>query len=200
MISKITKFIVTGFYVGLIRIAPGTFGSLLAFPILILLLNLSTKYKLKVTITSLIVAQQELLAVAALFVCTSIFLFFIGIYLSNLYIKETGREDPKEVVIDEIVGQMLTVILSFFTSIFAHNSYLAEKISGEWIDFIFLFLLPFCLFRFFDIFKPWPINWIDQNVKGGLGVMLDDVVAGIFAAIMCYAFTFVIVGNYTDAQ
>ena len=60
--------------------------------------------------------------------------------------------------------------------------------------------MPFVLFRIFDIFKPWPINYIDSNVKGGLGVMLDDVVAAIFASVMHYALVFIIINNYSDGK
>ncbi|MEC8995984.1 MAG: phosphatidylglycerophosphatase A, partial [Pseudomonadota bacterium] len=48
-------------------------------------------------------------------------------------------------------------------------------------------LIGFCLFRTFDILKPWPINWVDRNVKGGLGIMLDDVLAGIMAVLCMQA-------------
>jgi phosphatidylglycerophosphatase A len=129
-----------------------------------------------------------------------IVLFIAGTYFTSLYIKETGREDPKEVVIDEVVGQMFTILLSCLASSFVHNSSLSEKLSSDTIDFIFMFVLPFGLFRFFDIVKPWPINWIDKNIKGGIGVMLDDILAAIFAITMCYAITFTIVGNYTNAS
>ncbi len=199
MINKIIKFIVTGCYVGLIRLAPGTFGSLLAFPIFILILNLSIKYKLRFSISSLPPMQQELLTVAILIILVCVILFILGIFLVDKYIIQVGREDPKEVVIDEIVGQMLTVILSAPICVFAHNSFLVDKISPNMIDFIFLFLLPFVLFRFFDIYKPWPINWLDKNVKGGLGVMIDDVLAAIFASVMCYALTFAFLGDQINA-
>lgn len=198
--NKIIKPFVTGLYIGLIPIAPGTFGSLLAFPLCIALINLSAIFKLKIIIPSLDRIHQELLAIAILLLVACIILFIAGTYLSDLYIKATSREDPKEVVIDEIVGQMLTIILTSFTTIFAHNSHLADKLSPTMIDFIFLFFLPFGFFRLFDIFKPWPINWIDNKVKGGIGVMLDDILAAIFASVMCYAVTFMLIGNYTNAS
>lgn len=199
MRNKIIKFIVTGFYVGLIPVMPGTFGSLLAFPICFYLMILSSMLHLKITIAGIEPFHQEILAMITLLFASCFAMFLIGSYLTSKYIKTTGREDPKEVVIDEIVGQMLTILLSSLASIFVHNSSLSEKLSPNTIDFIFLFALPFGLFRFFDIVKPWPINWLDKNIKGGIGVMLDDILAAIFAITMCYAITFTIVGHYTNA-
>ena len=64
------------------------------------------------------------------------------------------------------------------------------------IDFIFLFLIPFVLFRAFDILKPWPINWLDSNIKGALGVMIDDVAAALFAVVCQYVIVFLIVNFF----
>ncbi len=199
MINKCIRFIVTGGYVGLIRFAPGTFGSLLAFPLFVLIINLVSKFRLRFNISSLGQIQQELLTVGVIIVLLCTILFIVGVYLVDRYINEVGREDPKEVVIDEIVGQMLTVILAAPTSILAHHAEFAAKIDPNIIDFIFLFLIPFILFRFFDICKPWPINWVDKNVKGGFGVMIDDVLAAVFASVMSYAITFVVVGDAFNA-
>lgn len=194
--QKFVKFIVTGFYIGTSPICPGTFGSLLAFPLCLGLLKLCATFNIKISIPALPQAQQELLGIVVVFVFACASIFIIGKYLTDIYIRAVRREDPKEVVIDEIAGQMLTIILSCFCYIFAHNSHLVETLSYGMIDFIFLFLLPFGFFRLFDICKPWPINWLDQNIKGGFGVMLDDFVAGFFASVMCYAFTFIIIGKY----
>jgi phosphatidylglycerophosphatase A len=61
------------------------------------------------------------------------------------------------------------------------------------INFSFLFVLPFVLFRLFDIIKPWPINWFDKNIKGGIGIMVDDIVAAIFASVTHYAIIFTLI-------
>jgi phosphatidylglycerophosphatase A len=61
------------------------------------------------------------------------------------------------------------------------------------IETITLFLMPFLLFRIFDIIKPWPIGWVDKNIKGGFGIMIDDILAAILASIMQYALLFVFV-------
>ncbi len=191
---KLVKFIVTGFGVGTISSAPGTLGSLLAFPLCYLLLLIATQFRLKINISSIPEIQQEILAIILLFIVVFMVILVSGKYLSDIYIKHTGVDDPKEVVIDEIMGQMLTIMLSFMSAIFIHKeSYITQYCPPFMIDIIFMGILPFIFFRFFDILKPWPINIIDSKIKGGLGVMLDDFVAGIFAAIMCYAVAFIFI-------
>jgi phosphatidylglycerophosphatase A len=77
--------------------------------------------------------------------------------------------DPKEVVIDEVVGVWIAL---FFVKFFTPEA-----------SDLLTFSLSFLLFRFFDILKPFPISYLDKNLKNALGVMLDDVLAGIFAGI-----------------
>ncbi len=90
--------------------------------------------------------------------------FLIGIWICSQTAKAIGVEDHGGIVWDEFVGMWLTLLLA--------------PPGSAWI------LIGFCLFRTFDILKPWPISWIDRHVKGGLGIMLDDVLAGIMA-ILC---------------
>ncbi|NDB83883.1 MAG: phosphatidylglycerophosphatase A [Alphaproteobacteria bacterium] len=192
-VMNLVKFTVTGFGVGLSPYAPGTLGSLMAFPISYGILFASSRLGVKLNIASLHPSLQELLGMACVFIVAFAIILIGGIYLSDIYIRQTGKEDPPEVVIDEIMGQMLTIILSCMTDIFAHKSYLVNYLSPDTIDLIFIFLLPFIFFRLFDILKPWPIGYIDKTIKGGFGVMLDDFLAAIFASIMCYAFTFILI-------
>lgn len=118
-------------------------------------------------------------------------LFVIGMIASTIYVKKiTDRvnenadlfvlikaQDPKEVIIDEVVGQMLTLFLtSANAASLAHGKH-------PWEFVIIVIIAPFILFRFFDIIKPWPISWIDKNIKNGFGIMIDDIVAAIMAAI-----------------
>ena len=72
-----------------------------------------------------------------------------------------------------------------------HRSLVWDEFIGQWVALLPLLVLPapwwaiafgFVLFRLFDVWKPWPISWLDRRVKGGMGVMIDDVVAGVFAA------------------
>jgi phosphatidylglycerophosphatase A len=87
-----------------------------------------------------------------------------GIYICGKAAKDAGVHDHGAIVWDEIVGLMITLFMFPLT----------------WQTV----LLGFLLFRFFDILKPWPISYIDKNCHGGLGIMLDDIVAG-FAAWLC---------------
>lgn len=88
-------------------------------------------------------------------------LLAIGIAASDVYARATGTKDPHEVVIDEVAGQCLTLLV------------------------VPLALLPyiagFLLFRFFDVAKPFPIRWLERNLPGGWGIMLDDIGAAIYA-------------------
>lgn len=87
----------------------------------------------------------------------------IGIYLCGKTSDDIGVKDHSGIVWDEITGYLLTMFM-------APQGWL-------WI------VLGFVYFRVFDIFKPWPISWLDRRVEGGLGIMLDDLLAGIFALL-----------------
>ncbi len=102
----------------------------------------------------------------------SLIVFAIGIWAANDYMGRTGTDDPGPVVIDEVVGQWLVLTV--------------VPMELPW------FLVGFALFRLFDIVKPWPVNLMDQRIKGGLGVMLDDVGAGIYAAGAAYGVIYLI--------
>lgn len=91
-------------------------------------------------------------------------LFIIGVFSAGAAEKIVDRGDPGIVVIDEIVGQLIALSLA--------PAHPAAALAG------------FCLFRFFDILKPFPIGWIDRHLHGGLGIMLDDVVAGLYALLV----------------
>lgn len=93
--------------------------------------------------------------------------FIIGVWASNGYIRQIGGEDPGPVVVDEVAGQWLTLVVAPLDPL--------------------MFALGFVLFRIADIVKPWPASWADRAVKGGLGVMLDDVLAAIYAGAALYA-------------
>ncbi|MDH5795970.1 MAG: phosphatidylglycerophosphatase A [Anaplasmataceae bacterium] len=96
-----------------------------------------------------------------------------GVYLSTKVVKETKKIDPKEIVIDELVGQGLALLISdIYVMRYTYNH----------IN-IYHAMLLFILFRVFDILKPMPIDYIDDNFHYGFGVMFDDVIAGIFASI-----------------
>jgi phosphatidylglycerophosphatase A len=98
------------------------------------------------------------------YLCVLIAGFAFGVYLCEQTSKDLGVHDHGGIVWDEWIGLWIT--------------YIALPVGIEWI------IIGFALFRFFDILKPWPIKWLDEKVHGGFGIMIDDVLAGIFA-LMC---------------
>lgn len=197
MTYQAAKIIATLFYVGNIRVAPGTFGSLLAFPICYMILYFVENNKIVFNISDFDIMWQLIFSTFLFgFSCVFI-LFIIGIISTHIYIKDKPDRDPKEVVIDELVGQMLVIMLCSISIIFVYSSTMPQFYSGFTLKFIFLFLLPFSLFRFFDIIKPWPIDWLDRNVKGALGVMLDDIAAALFATVLHFAIVFFVLDFYS---
>jgi len=102
----------------------------------------------------------QALAVATLIV------FLVGWWAAHVFEAESGVKDPGAVVIDEVAGQWLVLLPAGLDPL--------------------LYLVGFALFRLVDIFKPWPACWFDQNVHGGLGIMLDDVVAALYGLIVLY--------------
>jgi len=149
----IFELISTFFYCGKSKFAPGTVGTLVAF-----LISVPLLYFENFTLISTIIAILTLVT---------------GIYTSDKYSKKIKKEDPKEVVIDEVSG--------YFTSLALSSLFI--QIDGFNLANIIYLLLNFVAFRLFDIFKPYPISHIDKNIKGGFGIMLDDILAGIFAAL-----------------
>ena len=99
-----------------------------------------------------------------------IIIFFISLYAINIFIKNLDNKDPKEIVIDEFIGQSIPICLYEI----AHNGL---KETSEVLTFYFIM---FILFRIFDITKPYPVNYYDQNFKNSFGVMMDDVCAGLY--------------------
>ena len=95
------------------------------------------------------------------------------------------KKDPSEIVIDEFIGQSIVILFAFFLG---GNVYIILSLTSSQ-SFLLPYILElellfaFILFRIFDILKPFPINIIDKKIKNGLGVMLDDVVAAIYASI-----------------
>ncbi len=160
---SLTNIICTFFGVGNIKFAPGTFGSLAAFPVWFVfdhLLKLSG-------------IEEYFFYIFWLVIIT--ILFIAGINYSNIYTKESGKKDASEIVIDEILGQLIAIFLSY---------YFVIKVFQSNLVLFFYFISIFILFRFFDILKPSLIGYADKNLKGGYGVMIDDVFAGIVSALI----------------
>lgn len=108
-------------------------------------------------------------------------IFFIGVKATDVVICESGDDDPSKVVIDETVGQLL----SFSLVAFIAPDYLLGFSS------IWFYIIGFAFFRFFDILKMGPVKYADTKIKNAYGVMLDDVFAGIFAAVLLLGVLFI---------
>ena len=151
--------IATWFGSGLLPIAPGTWGSLAAFPFAYIISVYSGPYVL---------------------IIGTVALFFIGKQASDNVVKNARKKDPGFIVVDEVVGQWIALLPLPFL-----YNYLGPDLS-YWV-FAPMAAVAFLAFRIYDIWKPWPINYVDKNVSGGFGIMLDDVVAGIYALIITAA-------------
>ena len=159
MIKTFNYLFVTFFGIGTIRFAPGTITSLITTVLLFSLfhiLNFSTN-------------------VIILFL---ILVFLYSFYAVADYIKENENKDPREVVIDEVIGQSIPIYLFEI----AHGS---EK---NFQDAILFYIYIFVLFRFFDIKKPFPVNIFDKNYKNSFGVIIDDVIAGLYVVLTLIVF------------
>ena len=99
-----------------------------------------------------------------------VIVFLISLYAVNIFIKDMDNKDPKEVVIDEFIGQSIPICLYEI----AHEG---TKETNEVLTFYFIM---FILFRIFDITKPYPVSYYDKNFKNSFGVIMDDVVAGLY--------------------
>jgi phosphatidylglycerophosphatase A len=106
-----------------------------------------------------------------LYLATVVASLFLGIWAADEAEQSYGKKDDGRIVIDEVVGQFITF---FPLLLLAQPAAVRSPV---------LLLLGFLSFRFFDIWKPGPARWAEQNLSGGAGVMLDDVVAGLFAAL-----------------
>ena len=99
--------------------------------------------------------------------------FVVGVWACDVAGRALGVDDHRSLVWDEFIGQWIALVPLFIPAL------LPIRLSIWW-----LLLAGFALFRLFDVWKPWPIRWMDRHLKGGMGVMVDDVAAGIFAAIV----------------
>ena len=159
MIEKFNSLFVTMFGLGKIKIIPGTVGSFATIIILYTLfhiLNISSNLIL-------------------------LFLIIIFIYSFSAvasHIKDNNDKDPREIVIDEFIGQSIPIYLY-------EISHGTQKSPDEAIIF---YTICFILFRFFDIKKPFPVSYFDKNFKNSFGVIMDDVCAGLYVVLSLICF------------
>ena len=101
-----------------------------------------------------------------------VLVFALGLWASSQIAAESDHDDPSEIVIDEVAGQWLTLAV----------------VPPDLV----LYAAGFVLFRIFDVVKPWPVSWADKTVRGGLGIMLDDVFAGVYGLVILQIFLYML--------
>ena len=151
MIKKINFLFITLFGIGKIKKIPGSIASLATILFLFFLFHI-INIDPNIVLISLII------------------IFCISLYAVNIFIKDLDNKDPKEVVIDEFIGQSIPICLYEI----AHEG---AKETSQVLTFYFIM---FILFRVFDIAKPYPVSYYDKNFKNSFGVIMDDVCAGLY--------------------
>ncbi len=165
---NISELLLTFFYSGKAKKAPGTFGSAAALMFWFCLNWIFFK-------TEVSLLNQNIFWGFFLFS-----IFFYGCFAIKNYAKKVGEIDHSSIVLDEVVGQILPLQITFnliVTDYFFKNDLIAKHL-----------LFCFILFRLLDIKKPLLIGWCDRNLKNGFGVMFDDLLCGIFTTLLGYFF------------
>ncbi len=159
MIKTFNYLFVTCFGIGSLRFAPGTIASFITTILLFSLFHIIN------------LSNNTILIILLL-------IFVYSFYAVSVYIENNENKDPKEVVVDEFIGQSIPIYLYEI----AHGSI---KNSEEAALF---YLYIFILFRYFDIKKPFPVNYFDKKFKNSFGVIIDDVVAGLYVVLTLIIF------------
>ena len=137
--------------IGKIKYAPGTFASLVTCLLFLLLINIFN--------------------FTVIFFITLIIFCYSFVAINNSF-DEFRSDDPQEIVIDEVVGQMLPLLaIPIYETLYP-------------LPTIYYCVSAFILFRLFDVWKPYPISYVDNNIKGSLGIMLDDILASVYSIII----------------
>ena len=153
------------FGLGKIKFIPGTFGSLATTIILFYLFH-----KLNISSNIILIGW--------------VIIFIYSFYAVSTHTKNSKNKDPREIIIDEFLGQSIPIYLY-------EISHGTTKESNEAIVYYTLF---FILFRYFDIMKPFPVNFFDKNFKNSFGVIMDDICAGLYVVLTVVCF--IIVKSY----
>ena len=159
MIKTINYLFITCLGIGSFRFAPGTITSLATTIFLYSLFHV-------IDLSSFII----------LVILSIIFLY--SFYAISEYIKYNDDKDPKEVVVDEFIGQSIPIYLYEIS----HSTSKGSQ------DAVLIYLYIFILFRFFDIKKPFPINFFDKKFKNSFGVIFDDIIAGLYVVLTLIIF------------
>ena len=159
MIKIFNNLLVTMLGIGKIPKIPGTFGSLVTTILLYFFFNILNLSSILILIALVIIIVLSFLAITT-------------------YIKNNENKDPKEIVIDELIGQSIPIYLY-------EVSHGTEKSTDEALIF---YVICFILFRFFDITKPFPVSYFDKNFKNSFGVIMDDICAGFYVVLSLICF------------
>ena len=151
MYNKVNFLFVTLFGIGKIKKIPGSIASLVTTIFLFFLLHI-LNFSVNIVLTSVII------------------IFFISLYSVNIFIKDLDNKDPKEVVIDEFIGQSIPICLYE----------IAHEGTKDTSQILTSYFIMFILFRIFDIVKPFPVSYYDKNFMNSFGVIMDDVIAGLY--------------------
>ena len=159
MFNKINFLFVTLFGIGKIKKIPGSIASLATVLFLFFIFHI-LNFSPNIILISLII------------------IFLIALYAVNIFIKDLKNKDPKEVVIDEYIGQSIPICLYEI----AHDG------SKESDQVLISYFIMFILFRIFDIIKPYPVSYYDKNFKNSFGVIMDDICAGLYVVAVLVLF------------
>ena len=151
------------FGIGSISKIPGSIASLTTVLILLLLFHY-----LKVS--------------ASTFLIFLVIIFIISIFSINRFIKDKDNKDPKEVVIDEFIGQSIPICLYE----------IGHPNTNSFVETLTVYFIIFILFRVFDITKPYPVSYYDKNFKNGFGVVMDDICAGLYVVAILVTYMIVL--------
>ena len=148
MIKKFNLFFLTFCFIGKIKYAPGSIASLITCLIFLILINILNIYF--ILIFTIIITLYSFIAI-------------------NNSFENFDSEDPQEIVIDEVVGQIFPLLaIPIYETLYP-------------LPTIYYCISAFLAFRLFDIWKPYPISYVDNNVRGALGIMLDDILASVYS-------------------
>ena len=137
--------------IGRIKYAPGTIASLMTCLLFLLLINIFN--------------------IIAIFLITLIIFFYSFVAINNSF-DEFEADDPQEIVIDEVIGQMLPLLaIPIYETLYP-------------LPTMYYCAAAFLSFRLFDVWKPYPISYVDNNIKGSLGIMLDDILASVYSIVI----------------
>ena len=157
--NKVIFLFVTLFGIGKLKKIPGSYASLVTTIFLFFLFHIFNLSPNFILIGILII-------------------FFLSIYAVNIFIKNLDNKDPKEVVIDEFIGQSIPICLYE----------IAHEGTKEMNQVLTFYFIMFILFRIFDIVKPYPVSYYDRNFKNGFGVIMDDVCAGLYVVAVLVSY------------